>query len=143
VSAVSEVALRAAVVQLRTELAAVVDQLGPYAPPPHPSRFDRLKNAPKNGGPVWDVPADGHRPQSRCLSVRAVDLDEPPRCVYIEGGDFSYGGDWTALTTHEARALAMALLAAADWADDADPLHKRRVEADEARQALSGGEHNG
>ena len=89
---------------------------------------------------MLDVPADGNRPQSRCLSVRAIDLDEPPRCVYIEGGDFSWGGDWTALSTHEARELAMALLAAADWADDADPLHKRRVEAEQTRRIAEGGE---
>lgn len=118
--------LRATVAELRDQLAVVVEQLGPIAPPPHPSRFDRMKGS-GHDGPVWDVPADGHRPRSRCLSVRTVDEDEPPRCVYIEGADFSCYGDWTALTTHEARQLAMALLAAADWADDADPLHKRRV----------------
>lgn len=126
--------VRATVAELRQQLVTITDQLAEYAPPLRPSRFDRTKNRPGNHGPVWDVPSGEKYVPSRCVSVRALDKDDPPRCVYVQGSDFSYYDDWSAFSPTEARAFAMALLAAADWADDADPLHKRRVEADEKRR---------
>jgi hypothetical protein len=38
-----------------------------------------------------------------------------------------WGGDMEAMTTTEARSLAMALLAAADWSDGQDVLGQRRA----------------
>lgn len=119
--------VRATVAELRQQLAVIVDQLGPYAPPAQPSRHYRTKGDEQRHGPIWDVTPSEHRPPRHIVSVRCLDHDEIPRCVYIEGSDWSYGGDWSAWTPTEAREFAMALLAAADWADDADPLHKRRL----------------
>lgn len=129
--------VRATLADLRQQLAAMADQIGPYAPPTQPSRFDRAERWPDRHGPVWDVASSSARLRARCLSVRALTNDEAPRCVYVEGADFSFGEhDWTALEPAEARAFAMALLAAADWAEDADPLHQRRAEAADTKRRL-------
>jgi hypothetical protein len=117
---------RATIAELRAQLMALADSVTGYAPPPQPDRFER-RNKHKIG-PEWHVPnaqaETGH-------IVRVIEDDEPPRCVYVEGGSFSWGGDLEAFTTREARTLAMALLAAADWVDGHDELGKRRAQKDQ------------
>jgi hypothetical protein len=48
--------------------------------------------------------------------------------VFTEGGAYLLDGDMEVMTTREARAFAMVLLAAADWADGQDVVGQRRVE---------------
>lgn len=120
---------RATIADLRAQLMDLAESVTGYAPPPQPDRFERRNH--HKIGPEWHVPnfqaEVGH-------TVRALDHDEEPRAVYIEGGSFSYGGDMEAFTTREARALAMALLAAADWVDGRDELGQRRARAEGEEQ---------
>ncbi|GAA3958182.1 hypothetical protein GCM10023085_45810 [Actinomadura viridis] len=71
----------------------------------------------------------------RNWTVRTIDDDlVEPRHVYVtcpEHGRSGAAADFDALTSDDARRLAMALLAAADWADglaaDVTPLDARRT----------------
>ncbi|GAA0897848.1 hypothetical protein [Pseudonocardia zijingensis] len=110
---------RFTIAQLRAELQELAESVTGYAPPPKPDRFDSARE--DAAGPIWLVPGSP-------LPVRAVDSE--PGAVFIEGADFSYHGDWQALASGPARSFAMALLAAADWADGHDALGQRRARKD-------------
>jgi hypothetical protein len=114
---------RFTIAQLRQELMELAESVSGYAPPPKPDRFERGRG--DDNGPVWHVQQS--LPKGRehaALAVRCVD-GEPG--VFVEGADFSMYGDWHALTSPEARAFAMALLAAADWSDGQDIVGQRRA----------------
>lgn len=118
--------VRSTIAELRTQLMELAAAVAGYAPPPRPDGFERDGRG-KRLGPVWRVPQSiGGRAWS-ALQVRA--RDDEHGCVFIEGADFSYHGDWHAITSAEARAFAMALLAAADWSDGHDELGQRRTRA--------------
>lgn len=120
---------RHTIAELRTQLMELAASVTGYAPPPKPDGFDR-DSAGRSVGPLWRIPQSFDGRSWAALQVRARDAD--PGVVFIEGADFSYHGDWHAITTAEARSFAMALLAAADWADRHDELGQRR-----ARPAVS------
>lgn len=65
----------------------------------------------RNPGPVW-------RPV-RDWSVRAIEEDGQPRPMVYLSSPEHFGGDFSAAFTDEGRALAMAILAACDWAEGA------------------------
>lgn len=116
--------------ELRTELQDLAESLAGYAPPPRPDGVER--HNPHKLGPLWNVPPpagnsglDGH-------VVRVVEDGDPPLSVFVEGGQFSYGGDMEAFDPRRARILAMALLAAADWAEGHDELGQRRLRKEES-----------
>jgi hypothetical protein len=96
-----------------------------YAPLPKPDRFERDNQ--NKIGPEWHVPQSRRR---NGWDPRLVRVVEGESGVFVEGGAYMWGGDMEAMTTTEARSLAMALLAAADWSDGQDVLGQRR-----ARQA--------
>lgn len=75
-------------------------------------------------GPEWHVPPS--KAANRVRTVRVIRGEAPE--VFTEGGGYALDGDMEAMTTREARAFAMALLAAADWADGQDVVGQRRVE---------------
>jgi hypothetical protein len=105
---------RATIGELRDQLKGLVDSIAGYAPPPKPDRFERRD--PQKIGPEWGA-------LDRLVRV----IDGETGVVFVEGSSYLYEGDMEALTTQEARALAMALLAAADWADGYDPLGQKRA----------------
>jgi hypothetical protein len=124
---------RAAIAQLRAELQELVSSTAGYAPPPQPDGYEHRN--PHKIGPAWHVPNSqaetGH-------TVRVIDSDEEPKAVFVEGGSFSFGGDMEAFTTQEARTFAMALLAAADWADGHNQIGPRRARTEAVRDMLAG-----
>ena len=71
---------------------------------PRPSHVDEGELA----GVVWE-PAHG-------WAVKCLDRDEVPYCIYVTPPP-GLPGDMVALTPAQARDLAAALHAAADWAD--------------------------
>jgi hypothetical protein len=113
---------RFTIAQLRRELQELADSAAGYAPPPEPDRFERDNQ--DKVGPEWHVPT---HPNGNARTVRVIE-GEPE--VFVEGGAYLWDGDMEALTTREARAFAMALLAAADWADGIDILGQRRARAE-------------
>lgn len=112
---------RFVIAQLRTELLELAESVAGYAPPPKPDRFERHNQ--NKIGPEWHVP-----PSTTANRVRTVRVITGEPEVFIEGGGYALDGDMEAMTTREARAFAMALLAAADWADGQDVVGQRRVE---------------
>lgn len=95
-----------AIATLRTQLAGLLSQIGTAAKP-RPNEI--TPSGESNPGPVWHPAKD--------WTVRAIDdALINPTCVYVTCPEH-YGGDFDAIRTDEARKLAMALLAAADWAD--------------------------
>ena len=93
--------------QLRDQLRALVEEVGPYADPPAPTMA--LPRRPDGAtGQVWQVPGP---PSLRPLAVIALDQEAG---VFIQGAEFSLEGDWHALGVDHARSFALALLAAAD-----------------------------
>jgi hypothetical protein len=91
---------------LRDQLAGLISQIDSS----HKPRPDEIVAAgDRNPGPVW-------HPAGR-WTVRALTDDEmPPTCVFITSPEH-FKFDFDALRTGDARKLAMAILAAADWAD--------------------------
>lgn len=94
-----------AVALLRAELAELLSKLDTAAPP-SPDRM--CTDNPQKAGAEW-------RPADRWI-VRTIDDDDCGGAVYVETPD-SIGGDMLAHTLVEARAIGMAFLAAADWAE--------------------------
>lgn len=115
---------RFTIAQLRTQLQELANSVAGYAPPPKPDRFERDNTG--KIGPEWHVPCLHAPDLSRLVRV----IDSEPGAVFVEGGSYLYAGDMEAITIREARALAMALLAAADWADGYDALGQRRARAE-------------
>lgn len=78
----------------------------------------------RNAGPVWK-PAGKWR-------VRAIDEDAGggSEAVYITSPT-DWDGDYQSLGIDEARALAMSILAACDWAESGPATKKRYPELDE------------
>lgn len=114
---------RFTIAQLRQELVELAESVTGYAPPPKPDEFGRDGEGAVS--PIWRVSQSPPKGRDWCaLSVRCV-AGQPG--VFVEGADFSYYGDWHALTTVEARRFGMALLAAADWSDGQDALGQRRA----------------
>ncbi|MFF5261322.1 hypothetical protein ACFY4C_20460 [Actinomadura viridis] len=80
---------------------------------------------------------------AKSWTVRTIDDDLlAPRFVYVttpEHFRFEASRDFDSITTDDARRLAMALLAAADWADglaaEATPLDARRATSTSPREA--------
>lgn len=101
---------QAVLADLRQQMLALADSVAEQLPRVAPDRIEREN--PQKLGPLWEVPGplSGH-------VVRVIgDAGGDPECVFVEGGQFSWGGDMEAFLPDRARALAMALLAAADWA---------------------------
>jgi hypothetical protein len=78
----------------------------------------------RNAGPVW-------KPAPK-WKIRTIDegAGGGPECVYVTT-PADWEGDFQSLTVDEARALAMSLLAACDWAESGAPERKRYKELDE------------
>jgi hypothetical protein len=98
-----------AIETIRNQLAGMLSQIDSSAQP----RPDEV-NPPdhKLPGPVWHPDKD--------WVVRCVDDDDPGPglpCIYITPPHLYHDGDIEAIDTHHARKLAMAILAACDWAD--------------------------
>jgi len=76
----------------------------------------------RNAGPVW-------KPLPK-WKVRAIDADcdGGPECVYVTT-PYDWEGDYSSLPIDEARALAMSILAACDWAESGPPEQARRYPA--------------
>lgn len=92
---------------LRHQLAGLLSLLDTPSKP-HP---DAVNGADHNvPGPEWR-PAKGY-------TIRVSDPDAgPPVTVHVIWPDAQWSGDMDSIGSQEARRLAMALLAAADWAD--------------------------
>jgi hypothetical protein len=94
---------------IRQQLAGLISQIDTAEKPrPH------VINGPDHAvpGPEWR-PVKGY-------TIRAADpdgLQPPPDCVHVIWPDAEWSGDMDAMRPDDARRLAMALLAAADWAD--------------------------
>lgn len=115
---------RTTIGELRTQLMELAASVTGYAPPPKPDRFERDRTDAL--GPIWNVPQSPPAGRDHvAVQVRVIDGESG---VFVEGAEFSYGGDWHAFTTFEARAFGMALLAAADWSDGQDVLGQRRAQ---------------
>lgn len=71
----------------------------------------------RNPGAVW-------KPAPK-WSVRAIDEDGCDDAVFVSTPQH-WGGDFTAVPLDEARALAMSLLAACEWAEKREPADRRR-----------------
>lgn len=110
---------RLTLAQLRQELHDLAESITGYAPPPNPDRFERDNH--NKIGPEWHVAT---HPGGYTRLVRVI-TGEPE--VFMEGGTFGLSGDIEAMTTREARSFAIALLAAADWADGQDEIGQRRA----------------
>lgn len=94
---------------LRREVAALLGQIDTSVKP-RPTYIRRPDQL--NPGPVW-------RPAEK-WTVRCIDPDPDPGspiCVFVTSPD-SWEDDFRAHSPEEARRIAMALLAAADWADE-------------------------
>lgn len=90
---------------LRDQLASLVSRID-TAELPQP---DGIEDALGATGPVWN-PAKG-------WTIRCVDDDRSrPASVYLSSPEH-FGGDVTAEGIADARRIAMAILAACDWAD--------------------------
>lgn len=109
---------------LRDQLAGLLSQIDTRAKP-RPTEI--IKPGERNAGAVW-------RP-ARQWVVRALNDDVmlAPTSVYLTTPEHfrsDAADDFDAITTDEARRLAMAILAAADWADGlaagVTPLDDRR-----------------
>lgn len=101
---------QAVLADLRQQMLALADSVAEQLPRAAPDWIER--NDPQKLGPAWQVPGPL---QGHIVRVIASDDDSAP-CVFVEGGQFSWGGDMEAFLPDRARALAMALLAAADHA---------------------------
>lgn len=96
----------AAVALLREQVAGLLSRIDSSAKP----RPDVITPpGARHPGPQWH-PAD--RWTVRCIT----DDETGPVCVFVTTPEH-YGGDFDSIRTGDARKLAMALLAAADWAD--------------------------
>lgn len=98
-----------AIATLRAQIAGLLSQID-TATKPRPTVVTRPPEP--NPGAAWQPVKD--------WTVRTIDDVVEPRCVYVtcpEHRRSGAAGDFDALTSDEARRLAMALLAAADWAD--------------------------
>lgn len=98
------------IARLRDQVAGLLSQIDTAAKP----RPTELKRRPsKNPGALWHP--------VKHWTVRTLDDDLlNPTCVYVTNPEHHRSGcanDFDAVTTDDARRLAMALLAAADWAD--------------------------
>lgn len=98
------------IARLRDQIAGLLSQID-HGTKPRPMVITRPPE--RNPGAAWHPVKD--------WTVRALD-DDPtsPMCVFVttpEHVRFSTPNDFDAVTTDDARRLAMALLAAADWAD--------------------------
>jgi hypothetical protein len=124
------------IARLRDQVAGLLSMIDTAAKP----RPTVITRAPEpNPGAAWHPVKN--------WTVRALDDDLTiPQCVYVttpEHVRFSTPNDFDAVTTDDARRLAMALLAAADWADGlaagATPLDGRRAQDgdDGARKGAS------
>lgn len=95
---------------LRDQLAGLLSQIDTI-PKPRPNVITRPPE--RHPGAAW-LPA-------KWWTVRTIDDDElGPVCVFVttpEHHELEAPDDFIAVRTDEARRLAMALLAAADWAD--------------------------
>jgi hypothetical protein len=95
---------------LRDQIAGLLSQID-HGAKPHPTMV--MRAGALNPGAAW-CPVKN-------WTVRAFDGDlTSPRSVFVttpEHVRFDAGRDFDAVTTDDARRLAMALLAAADWAD--------------------------
>ncbi|MBO4273109.1 hypothetical protein [Microbispora triticiradicis] len=83
------------------------------APLPQPDWINSPES--KLPGPLWE-PSAANRPGARRWHIRVVDPDDPPACVFITPPKV-WDDSIYPLEPDEARRVAMALLAAADWAD--------------------------
>lgn len=115
------------IARLRDRLAGLLSQIDTAAKP----RPDVINRAPHPvPGPEW-VPVSGRH---GTYTVRVSDPDEDLTVpvVHVIWPDEQWSGDMDALHSTEARQLAMALLAAADWADGiasgVTPLDGRRAQ---------------
>lgn len=100
------------IARLRDQIAGLLSQIDTAAKP----RPNVINKAPHPvPGPEW-VPVSG---RYGTYTLRVSDPDEDPTVavVHVIWPDDQDTGDMDALHSSEARCLAMALLAAADWAD--------------------------
>jgi hypothetical protein len=91
---------------LRDQVAGFLSQLD-MGQKPRPSKVHESNS--EMPGPEW-TPAEG-------WTVRCVDDGVPPPAVFINLPGMYSSGDLIATRTTEARRVAMAILAACDWAD--------------------------
>jgi hypothetical protein len=117
-----------AVGAIRDQLAGLLSQIDSSAKP----RPDKL-NPPDHRlpGPEWHPEKRLVRDQRAAWIIRCIDNDPtPPTCIFITSPESVCDTDFSALPTEDARKLAMAILAACDWADGlaagATQLDKRR-----------------
>lgn len=102
---VERISTAEAIGAIRDQLAGLVSRIDTSEIP----RPDAIEDALGASGPVWK-PTDG-------WAVRCVDDGHSrPACVYLSSPEH-YGGDVTAEEVAAARRIAMAILAACDWAD--------------------------
>lgn len=100
------------IARLRDQIAGLLSQIDTAAKP----RPNVINKAPHPvPGPEWE-PVSG---KYGTYTIRVSDPDEDPTVpvVHVVWPDAQWSGDMDALRSTEARQLAMALLAAADWAD--------------------------
>jgi hypothetical protein len=116
-----------AIAMLRDQLAGLLSQIDTSAK----SRPNKINRSPHPvPGPEW-IPVSG---RNGTYTVRVADPSPEPvmPIVHVIWPDEQWSGDMDALNSTEARELAMALLAAADWADGlvagVTPLDARRSE---------------
>lgn len=115
------------IAQLRDQIAGLLSQIDTAAKP----RPNVINKPPHSvPGPEW-VPVSG---RYGTYTLRVSDPDEEPivPVVHVIWPDDQDTGDMDALSSDDARRLAMALLAAADWADGlaagVTPLDRRRAD---------------
>lgn len=113
---------------MRREVAELLAQIDTSAKP-RPT-YVRASHQ-TNPGPVW-------RPADK-WTIRCIDEHDLPCSVYVTSPDQVWDDDFRAHTPEEARRIAMALLAAADYADEqqAQVIHldnRRAVALDQSQE---------
>lgn len=107
------VAAPEAIAELRAQVRSLLGLIDTAKPPP-PSGV--IPPGKPNAGPVW-------KPAAKWL-IRSLD-EEGDGFVYVTT-PLDWAGDYSAMHPDDARALAMALLAASDWAEQGPPAPPRR-----------------
>ncbi|MFC7330796.1 hypothetical protein [Marinactinospora rubrisoli] len=103
---------------VRAELADLI-ALVDTATRPEPTRTNPADHP--MPGPQWDIASPtevGRRREMDRWIVRAVTDPEASDCVYVSTPDYSDVEDMRPVAVADARRVAMALLAAADYADE-------------------------
>lgn len=103
---------------VRAEVAALLAQIDTGEIPAP----DRIRPGAKTGNELDRKPGATWEPAHK-VKVFTIDDSDGVGAVYVTDASFTYSdpADWEAFKTEEARRLGMALLAAADWADQHRP----------------------